>query len=186
MPLAAGGRDPAARPACSAWAQPWALGEHVLTWASSRFHLAVHLWQAPDFLCPPTAHSLWEGAGLQLAHGANTPVHVPAASPAFATHRHGCPERPAGPCPQAQLGECVQGSFSFPEITDLNAQYHDKSERTLLIQQKSWEPPAATGKKKQIKNTHLSPGKTPKAQNFQVYSRSSRKILINLTQRRPF
>lgn len=88
-----------ALPACSAWAQPSALREHVLTWASSRFHLAVHLWQAPDFLCPPTAHSLPEAAGLQLTHGAHTPVHVPAASPASATHRHGCPERPAGPCP---------------------------------------------------------------------------------------
>ena len=67
-------------------------------------------WHVGLTLSPRRAQGLWP----------RHQVHTPAASPAFATHRRWCPDRPAGPCPQAQLSACVQVSFTVPETTDLN------------------------------------------------------------------
>ena len=48
-------------------------------------------WHVGLTLTPRRAQGLWP----------RHLVHIPAASPAFATHRRWCPDRPAGPCPQA-------------------------------------------------------------------------------------
>ena len=114
-----GGRDPAAHLACSGVGPPWASGEHILTWASSRFHLQSIDGRLQTFFAHPQPTALVRGQDCSWHVGLTLPgehlVHIPAAFPAFATHRHWCPDRPAGPCPQAQLSECAQVSFTVPE-----------------------------------------------------------------------
>ena len=114
-----GGRDPAAHLACSGVGPPWASGEHVLTWASSRFHLQSIDGRLQTFFAHPQPIALARGQDCSWHMGLTFPgehlVHIPAAFPAFATHRHWCPDRPAGPCAQAQLSECAQVSFTVPE-----------------------------------------------------------------------
>lgn len=94
-------------------------GALPLTWASSRFHLQSIDGRLQTFFAHPQPIALARGQDCSWHMGLTFPgehlVLHPSSLPSFATHRHWCPDRPAGPCTGTAGVSVLQVSFTVPE-----------------------------------------------------------------------